>query len=847
MTMTDAAAADPGSAADVLSPMWWLQRLDGQLAARQATFDRYNDYYEGRHPLVFASPKFRNKFGALFSDFSDNWTELVVDAVEERLDVEGFRFGDPAGDQDAWGMWQANQMDAESQLAHTEALVNGESAVIVWADENGDPLFTVEHPSEVIVERAAGGRRRRLAALKRWVDETGTPFAILYLPDALWKFVGPRQSVTVIEVQGLRPQHLAGRVAWQPLELATEPWPLPNPLGVVPVVPLVNRRRMIGPGISEIRNVIPNQNAINKLVMDMLVASEFGAFRQRWVTGIELDVDPVTNQPLEPFDAAADRLWTEESAEARFGEFSQTDLNIIIAAIQNRIQSVASQTRTPPHYFYVSGQFPSGEALAVDTPVATPEGFRPIGDLAVGDLVFDPAGMEQVVEHAFAPMVGRPCYLVRFDDGTEIVADAAHKWETSHFPTSCSGTRQTGIVTTEEIAESCREQSHHWIPLATAPDYPSVALPIDPYVLGCWLGDGSSGHGHMTCHVDDVAHFANEWGMAGETLHVYAPAPDRPTIMRVHAGRNTDGATLRGRLNGLGVLHDKHIPSSYMLASAKDRLALLQGLMDTDGTVNASQGSVSFSQSRGPLSRQVLELVTGLGHKAAIAGDLSGRHGHRISWSALDVVFRLPRKVALQRTDWPDVGAGRRVRGRYIVSADPYPTVPVRCIQVSGPSHLFLATTALVATHNSIKSAETGLVAKARRKMRHFGESWEETLRLGFAVMGDARAGIMSAETIWADPESRSESEHVDAVMKRKSLNVPDEQLWEDAGYTPQQIDRFRGMAGTGDTALDTTLVEAVQKVYSGVGTVLTASEARDLLNRLGAGLDPNISPTATL
>jgi hypothetical protein len=94
----------------------------------------------------------------------------------------------------------------------------------------------------------------------------------------------------------------------------------------------------------------------------------------------------------------------------------------------------------------------------------------------------------------------------------------------------------------------------------------------------------------------------------------------------------------------------------------------------------------------------------------------------------------------------------------------------------------------------SIKSAETGLVAKAKRKMRHFGEGWEEVIRLAFSVMNDDRADIVDAETIWGDPESRSESEHIDAVVKKLALGVPQQQLWEDADYTPQQIDRFHAM-----------------------------------------------------
>ena len=94
----------------------------------------------------------------------------------------------------------------------------------------------------------------------------------------------------------------------------------------------------------------------------------------------------------------------------------------------------------------------------------------------------------------------------------------------------------------------------------------------------------------------------------------------------------------------------------------------------------------------------------------------------------------------------------------------------------------------------SIKSSETGLVSKVRRAHLSLGEGWEEAERLGFAVLDDPRARVTSAETIWRDPEVRSESEHVDAVVKMAALRVRDEALWERLGFSPQEVDRFRSM-----------------------------------------------------
>jgi hypothetical protein len=138
---------------------------------------------------------------------------------------------------------------------------------------------------------------------------------------------------------------------------------IPNPLGVVPVVELKNQPRILGDGRSEIETIINLQDAANKLIVDMLVAAEYSAFRQRWVTGLDIPTDASGN-PVEPFEAAVDRLWQTNSPDAKFGEFQQTDLGHYVNAIELLVQHVASQSRTPFHYFLLNGgQAPSGESI----------------------------------------------------------------------------------------------------------------------------------------------------------------------------------------------------------------------------------------------------------------------------------------------------------------------------------------------------------------------------------------------------------------------------------------------------------------------------------------------------
>lgn len=346
------------------SPTFWLVNLYRRIIAKSPTVATCEDYYEGRHPLSFTSQEYRQEFSAMLRGVSDNWMALVVDAVEERLHVEGFRMtDDPAGDKDAWAMWQENCLDSDSELVHSTALQTGSAYVMVWNGEDDRPMITPEHPSQCVVAYEPGSQRKRAAALKTWIDEwTGEIRANVYLPDGIYKFVAAKApTFTDYQLSTTRQRSIeamAGR--WTALDDQY----VDNPLGVVPIVEFRNRPRLLGDGRSEFADVISVQNQINKLVCDMMVAAEFAAFRQRWATGVEIPSDPMTGKPLYEFPAAIDRLWNTESDTARFGEFGETDLRNYVAAIENRVQSLASRTRTPPHYLLgSSGSFPSGESL----------------------------------------------------------------------------------------------------------------------------------------------------------------------------------------------------------------------------------------------------------------------------------------------------------------------------------------------------------------------------------------------------------------------------------------------------------------------------------------------------
>jgi hypothetical protein len=336
------------------TPEEWLDTLNARLDARQPQVMLYERYYAGDHRLGFVSTRFRQSFGQLFSAFADNWCALVVDAAVERLAVEGFRFGpESEADADAWAIWQRNDLDAQSMLAHTEAIKCGEAYALVAPGDDG-PVITVEHPSQCIVATAPGMRRQRLAALKKWQDDDGYVYANVYLPDRVAHFRSDKQT-----------KSSSGKVSWAPHEDSDHPAEESHDLGAVPMVALCNEPGMIAGGTSDLAVVIKPQDAINKLVADMIVASEFAAFPQRWATGIEVDPeDPNSVATMKQFLSSAANVWAVGSEDSNFGQFATADLGNYTKAIEMLVQHVAAQTRTPPHYLLGnSGNFPSGESL----------------------------------------------------------------------------------------------------------------------------------------------------------------------------------------------------------------------------------------------------------------------------------------------------------------------------------------------------------------------------------------------------------------------------------------------------------------------------------------------------
>ncbi len=221
----------------------------------------------------------------------------------------------------------------------------------------------------------------RRAALKRWADEDepGAMFATLFLPDAVYKYRTPRRRRTRAGAE----LATVGGTAWERRIVPGEPWPLPNPLGEVPVIPFPNKPDLHLVGESELGKVVPIQDAINANIANVMLAGLYGAFRQKVMLNFALEVDPATGAPVQPFDVALDSLITVPpnapgEPEPRLAEFSQTDLAGYIKVHETLVQAIATASRFPPHYLLgTQGTFPSGESLtAVERGISAVAGER---------------------------------------------------------------------------------------------------------------------------------------------------------------------------------------------------------------------------------------------------------------------------------------------------------------------------------------------------------------------------------------------------------------------------------------------------------------------------------------
>ena len=324
-------------------------------------------------------------------------------------------------------------------------------------------------------------------------------------------------------------------------------------------------------------------------------------------------------------------------------------------------------------------------ALEITTPIATPGGFVEIQQLKIGDCVFGPNGEPTEVVAKSSVYHNRELYEASTYDGAKILCDAKHLWSVR---TATRTNDPYNSLPAEDLVEP--RSNPFMLPRHAAVQYPAQNLFIDPWVLGAWLGDGTSSVGRMTAHPDDAVFMRAEFERRGYATN---DLTDKWSF---------GVSSLFSQLRKSGLLNNKHIPEAYLIASAEQRLALLQGLMDTDGNVTEA-GQCAFHNKDAALVDQVVELLRSLGRKCQRRTYYSkGKFGaclmHRVTFKLKNSAL-MPRKR--ERTKNTD-----DKQHRSVTIQPTGKTGSVQCITVSRTDGLFLAGRGYVVTHNSEQQAK---------------------------------------------------------------------------------------------------------------------------------------------
>jgi hypothetical protein len=335
----------------------------------------------------------------------------------------------------------------------------------------------------------------------------------------------------------------------------------------------------------------------------------------------------------------------------------------------------------------------------VNTLVPTPDGYKKHGDLKIGDYVYSPSGRPVKVVGRSETFTNKECWQLTFDCGQEVICSADHLWWVGKKSRRrISGTknqrhyRDYSIKTTREIVDhGFAPDNRLTVPLASAFECPEIELTIPPYTLGAWLGDGCrNGGSGFTCGKGDTEIIEN---IRADGFDVIKGKSAREISWHI---QNFTHLTRK-----IGVFRNKHIPEEYFRSSIPQRMDLLRGLMDTDGTVD-DRGTATFVSKSEVLASGLKRLANSLGLYASLRKVGTKYNGkpytfYQVSFQAYrsNPPFKLARKVALCKEK------DRVYRGRFIVAAEPVETRETNCIKVESEDGLYVITENHITTHNT--------------------------------------------------------------------------------------------------------------------------------------------------
>ena len=361
----------------------------------------------------------------------------------------------------------------------------------------------------------------------------------------------------------------------------------------------------------------------------------------------------------------------------------------------------------------------NGKLFDLQCPLCTPTGWTTIGELKVGDALFDENGnICRVLQlHPVDSQGGK--YRVSFSNGEQVIASGEHLWLTTarvNMPGAKTGRafgENTRLRTTEEIRDTLRygtrNDLNHSMDMPGALQLPDVALPLHPYVLGVWLGNGTSVGAQVTLNMGDADEVISR--IEGFGTQCTPKKQERyKHCARLTLSKTSDGASTVSLLRAVKLLGNKHIPAAYLRASVEQRLLLLQGLMDTDGYIEKRGFAAEYTTCTPALADGVCELLASLGIKyscRAMPATLYGRIVNakwRIQFAPTQPagpVSLLARRATRAQT----AQMSPRSRTVQITGVEPCEPIPGRCITVDSPTGMFRFGRTMLSTHNSTLAA----------------------------------------------------------------------------------------------------------------------------------------------
>lgn len=329
------------------------------------------------------------------------------------------------------------------------------------------------------------------------------------------------------------------------------------------------------------------------------------------------------------------------------------------------------------------------KGLDLNTKIPTPYGFKTMAQLSVGDIVFDKNGNQCRVKNK-SEIHHRECYQIVFEDGAKIICDDEHRWLARVGRSDSKSASSNKVYTANELFDIhnlARPKNIIRIDVAKPLEVPDVKLPVDPYVLGVWLADGNRTAGTIT---NPDPRIWNEIKARG-----YKIGED------VGGGR-CETRTIKGlftELKKLGINSNKHIPELYMFASYQQRLDLLRGYFDGDGYWNTIRSRAVMSTTNTQQAQDVYTLASSLGVR--VYKTLQDGNGFGKYVKVWHISFNPNFNPFLARNQDINIKNTAEKNIRYIKSIKKIDSVPTQCIEVDSPTHTYLASEAMVVTHNT--------------------------------------------------------------------------------------------------------------------------------------------------